>query len=192
MNFLNHELKNINKIGVSKTLKTTMLLAFIMLLAPTFTNAQDKELKYKDVVVENPDAETDMKVVSDYVNALVNNELAKAEKLLAEEFMGYGPAVNDSINKQNNINTWKENHKVRSNQKIGFVTQTFRVLQGDLKGDWVSQWGNYSFTQNGKDIKIPYQFTARVSNGMINRSTIYFDNLAVFQQLGYEITPPKQ
>jgi ketosteroid isomerase-like protein len=175
-----------------KTLKTTMLLAFIILLALTSTNAQENELKYKDVVVENPDAEADMKVVSDYVNALVNNELGKAEKLLAEEFMGYGPAVNDSINKKNTINNWKENHKVRTNQKVGFVTQTFRVLQGDLKGDWVSHWGTYTFTQNGRNVTIPYQVTARVSNGMINRSTIYFDNLSVQQQLGFEIIPPKK
>lgn len=175
-----------------KTLKTTMLLAIIMLLAPITTNAQDKELTYKDVVVENPEAEADMKVVADYVNALVNNDMEKAGQFLAEKYIGYGPALNDSINKQNNINAWKENHKVRTNQKVGFVTQTFRVLQGDLKGDWVSQWGNYSFTQNGKDIKIPYQFTALVTNGKIDRSTIYFDNLAVLQKLGYEITPPKQ
>lgn len=191
MNFLNYELKNSNKIGVRKTLKTTMLLAFIMLLVPIITNAQEKELKYDDIVVENPEAEADIKIVTDYVNALVNNKMAKAEMLLAEKYMGYGPAVNDSITKAGTIKEWIENHSTRTNQKIGFVSQTFRVLQGNLKGDWVSQWGSYSYTENGKDIKIPYQLTALVSNGKIERSTIYFDKLAIVQKLGYELTPPK-
>jgi predicted SnoaL-like aldol condensation-catalyzing enzyme len=167
-------------------------IVLILLSVSQITFSQKKEQSYKDFVIENPDAETDIKVVSDYVNALVNNEMAKAEQLLAEKYIGYGPAINDSINKQNSMDSWKEIHKVRTDQKVSFVTQSFRVLQGNLKGDWVSQWGNYSFTQNGKTVKLPYQYTARVANGKINRSSIYFDNLSVLKQLGYKVTPPKQ
>ncbi len=187
--------KTFHKKQNTKKLRTRLLKAsivFLFLAVGQITYSQNKELSYKDNVVENPEAEADIKIVSDYVNALVNNEMAKAEKLLAEKYIGYGPAVNDSINKQENINSWNQNHKVRTNQKVGFVTQTFRVLQGNLQGDWVSQWGNYTFTQNGKEVKLPYQFTARVSNGKIDRSTIYFDNLSVLLQLGYTVTPPKQ
>lgn len=191
MDFLNFELKNTNKRGVCKTLETAMLLAFIMLFAPIITSAQEKELRYNDIVVENPEAEAAIKIVTDYVNALVNNKMEKAEMLLAEKYMGYGPALNDSITKAETIKGWTENHLTRTNQKIGFVSQTFRVLQGDLKGDWVSQWGSYSYTENGKDIKVPYQFTALVSKGKIERSSIYYDKLAIVQKLGYELTPPK-
>lgn len=173
-----------------RILKMTVVLLFLIVSQLVFS--QNKELNYKDNVVENPEAESDIKVVNDYVNALINNELAKAEKLLAEKYIGLGPSANDSITKQETINSWKESHKVRSNQKVSFVSQTFRVLQGDLKGDWVSQWGNYSFTQNGKNVKLPYQFTALISNGKIDRSSIYFDNLAVLLALGFEVTPPKE
>ncbi len=167
-------------------------IVLLLLAVSQITYSQNKEQSYKDIVIENPDAEVDIKVVNDYVKALVNNEMDKAEQLLAEKYIGFGPAVNDSINKLESINSWKEIHKVRTNQKVGFVTQTFRVLQGNLQGDWVSQWGTYSFTQNGKEVKLPYQYTARVANGKINRSSIYFDNLSVLLQLGYKITPPKQ
>jgi len=187
--------KTFQKKQNTKKLRTRLLKAiivFLFLAVGQINYSQNKELIYKDNVVENPEAEADIKVVSDYVNALVNNEMAKAEQLLTEKYIGYGPAINDSINKQENINSWNQNHKVRTNQKVGFVTQTFRVLQGNLQGDWVSQWGNYTFTQNGKEIKLPYQFTARVSNGKIDRSTIYFDNLSILLQLGYTVTPPKQ
>ena len=124
-----------------KTLKTSLLLICFVLIGQ-FSFSQDDSPSYKDVVVENPEAEADIKVVSDYVNALVNNKLEEAGNLLAEKYIGYGPAVNDSVTKQKNIESWKEVHKIRTNQKVGFVSQTFRVLQGDLKGDWVSHWGS--------------------------------------------------
>ena len=167
---------------ISKT--PLLLLCFLIISQLSFS--QTEAPKYKDVVVENPEAEADMKVVSDYVKALVNNKMMEAEKLLSEKYMGYGPAVNDSISKQQTIATWKEAHKMRTNEKVGFVTQTFRVLQGELAGDWVSHWGTYSFTQNGKNIELPYQLTALVTDGKIVRSTIYFDNLAVIEALGYQ------
>ncbi len=118
--------------------------------------------------------------------------MAEAGNLLTEKYIGYGPAVNDSTSKQQTITDWTQVHKLRTNQKVSFVSQTFRVLQGDLQGDWVSHWGTYSFTQNEKDIELPYQFTARVTDGKIDSSRIYFDNLAIVEALGYEVTPPKK
>jgi ketosteroid isomerase-like protein len=54
----------------------------------------------------------------------------------------------------------------------------------------VSTWGTYSFTENGKDVKVPFQFTARVKNGKINRSVVYYDQLAIMKTLGFTVTPP--
>ena len=62
------------------------------------------------------------------------------------------------------------------------------MLEGDLKGDWVSVWGNYIFTENGITVNLPYQSTLMVDNGKIARSIIYFDRLAVLTAMGYELT----
>ena len=62
---------------------------------------------------------------------------------------------------------------------------------GDLKGNWVSLWGDYSFTQNGKDLKFPFQYTARVTKGKIDIDRIYYDRLYILQTLGYKVTPPE-
>lgn len=172
------------------TVQKTTLLAILFMGFSTISFAQDKTPSYKDVVTENPNAEADIKVVSDYSNALVNNKMDEAANQLSEKYMGYGPAANDSINKKDEIEGWKKAHLVRANEKVSFVSETFRVLQGDLKGNWVSQWGTYKFTQEGKDIELPYQITARVTDGKIDTSRIYFDNLAVLVALGYTITPP--
>ncbi|WP_452221952.1 hypothetical protein [Lacinutrix salivirga] len=174
-----------------KQLKTTLLL-LCLIIGSQFTFSQEKAPSYKDIVGENPKADTDIKVVSDYVNALVGNDMSKAEKLLSDIYIGYGPALNDSITKKETIKSWTEIHQVRSNEKVNFVSATIRVKQGEYKGDWVYQWGTYSFTQNGKDIQMPYQLTVFVNNGKIEKSTIYYDDLSVAKALGYQLVPPKQ
>ena len=81
---------------------------------------------------------------------------------------------------------------MNSDRKVDFVTQTFRVFMGDLKGDYVSMWGTYTFTQNGKQVKVPYQFTAKVANGKIERGTAYYDRLSILESQGYKVTPPEK
>jgi len=178
---------------MKKTLLSGMLLAtFLVILFSTNVLAQNTEPRYKDVVIENPDAEADMKVVIDYVNALIAGDLEKAKSLLADNYMGYGPASTDSSNAEQTIKGWKEVPNFRSNQKANFVTQSFRVLLGEFKGNWVSMWGTFSFTQNGKNISFPFQYTVKVTNGKIERGTIYYDNLFIYQALGYKIVAPEK
>ena len=179
---------------MKKTITNGFLLAILM-LAIGFTSAKAqsptaKQPRYKDIVGENPDAEADIKLVSDYVNKLVAGDVDKATSMLASNFIGYGPGPADSGNVQKVAEGWKYSDSVQQNRKVDFVAQTFNVKSGDLAGHWVAMWCTYSFTQNGKDVKFPYQYTARVKNGKINRDNIYYDQLYILKALGYTVTPP--
>jgi len=180
---------------MKKTIQLSLIFAALLLtVLATTTQAQStpsSNPRYKDVVVENPNAEADMKLVSDYVNSLVSGDTVKAKTLMASSYKGYGPSVADSANREQTISGWQQNYKKQSNRKVGFVTQTFRVKSGDLQGDWVSVWGDYSFTENGKDIKFPFQYTARVTKRKIDTDRIYYDRLYIFQALGFKVTPPE-
>ncbi|HNP24976.1 MAG TPA: hypothetical protein PKM63_21580 [Panacibacter sp.] len=170
---------------------TSILLAFLLLFSTSSLRAQDgNAMHHKDYIGENPTADADIKVVSDYTNAVVSGDLVKAKSLLAASYMGYGPGPVDSANVNKEMQSWETNYTTQTNRKVEFITQTFRVLNGDLQGNWVSVWGTYYFTTDGKDIKLPYQSTMHVTNGKIDRSIIYFDLLSVFQKLGYTLTPP--
>ena len=148
--------------------------------------------RYKDVVVDNPNAEADMKVVSDFVNALtVSGDQAKVRSLVSPAFIGHGPAPTDSANIDQTLKTWAESYKTQMNRKVSFVTQTFQVTTGNLKGNWVSMWGDYTFTENGKTISFPYQYTARVADGKIVTDRVYYDRMYIVTQLGYKVTPPE-
>ena len=86
--------------------------------------------------------------------------------------------------------SWKQNDSVQTNRKAEYVVATFVVKQGELAGHWVEMWGTYSFTENGKDVKFPYQYSAHLKDGKIDRDYIYFDRLSILEALGYTITPP--
>lgn len=156
------------------------------------TQAQNTP-SYKEMVVENPNAEKDIKLVSDYTNAVISGDHEKARSLASPTYMAHGPAATDSANIDQTLKNWAEGNKINLNRKSRFVSQTFRVVSGPLKGDWVSQWGDYTFTSavTGKTITFPFNYTAKVANGKVLGDRIYFDNLSILQQLGYKITPPE-
>lgn len=181
---------------MKRIIQSGLLIATLLLTVFT-TSAQaqskpDAPPRYKDVVVDNPTAEADMKVVGDFVNALTAGELDKAKSLLAEKYKGYGPGPLDSGTVEQTINSWKESNKVQLNRKVSFVTQTFKVLLGDLKGSWVSLWGDYSFSENGKTVSFPFQYTARVTDGKIDTDRVYYDRMYIMQTLGYKLTAPEK
>ena len=174
-----------------KTIKFLSTLAIVIALFSVTTPCQAQTPAYKDNIIQNPDAEADIKVVGDYIKALVSGDLDKAKTLLAPNFKGRGPSSLDSANVEKTVANWQANYKVQSDRKIGFVTQSHKVLSGNYKGSWVSLWGTYTFTQTEKTISIPFQYTAKVADGKIVSDRIYFDNLSVVRQLGYKLTPPE-
>jgi hypothetical protein len=171
------------------TCLTGCFAALILAVCALSVKAQDAP-SYKDLVVDNPTAEADMKTVSDYTNALVSGDLKKAKSLLAKTYMSYGPSSTDSSDVNQEMANWEENYTRHSDRKVAFVTQTFKVVSGPQKGSWVSLWGTYTFTVNAKILTLPIQITSSVSNGKMLKSFVYFDNLAIYQQLGYTLTPP--
>lgn len=177
---------------MKSTIQFYLLFAAFMLMASTAKLQAQAQPRYKDMVVENPTAEADMQVVGDYINAIVSGDLAKAKSLMSDKFILYGPGAADSSNAQKELASWTENYKTQSNRKVNFITQTFKAVAGNLQGNWVSLWGTYTCTMEGKNVTLPFQSTSRVENGRITRVSIYYDNLNLFMQLGYTLTPPKK
>lgn len=167
-----------------KTLKTSAIVLFLIIGQITFAQAKS----HNETVTENPTAEEDLKVVGDYLEASINNNMDKAACLIADSYIDAGPDYQEIETKVEHSATWKEAHKSRENEKNDFVSQTFRVIDGDLKGDWVSVWGTYTFTENAIEVNLPYQFTTMVDERKISQSIIYYNRLGVSTAMGYELT----
>ncbi len=171
------------------------LASLLFIISSTNVQAQNTDVKsavyhQKDYIGENPTADQDLKIFADYENACVSGDSVKARSLLADDYKGYGPGPSDSTTAEQVMNWWTQNYKTQSNRKVNFVEETYRVIKGDYKGNWVAMWGEYDCTINGKDIRVPFQSTAQITNGKINFTTSYWDNWSVYQALGYTLTPP--
>jgi ketosteroid isomerase-like protein len=180
---------------MKKTIQTCLLATSLLFcVSLTATHAQTAPAAYhqKDVIGENPTADQDIQTVSDFLNSLVSGDLNKVRSLLATNYKGTGPGPLDSANTEQTIQQWQEDYKIQSDRKITFVTESFRVLTGDLQGNWVSVWGDYSCTIDGTNIKFPFQYTALVANGKISLDVTYYDRWYIFQALGYKVTPPEK
>ena len=166
-------------------------LTLILLAAlTTAVQAQDTP-SYKDMVVDNPEPEADLKVIADYVAAIEAGDIEKLSSVMADDIIVMGPTDAEGENKEKAVESWKENFKTQKNINYSYVVQTFRVLSGDLKGDWVSTWGDYTFTAGDKEITFPAHTINRVEDGKINWSRSYFDNMHIAQKLGYKVMPPE-
>ena len=168
-----------------KTVKTLQTLAIALVLCLG-------QISFAQGSAQNPTATEDIKVVDDYLDAIMTNKMDLAANLMADAHIGAGPSAGETQTKAEIIAGWIANHKVRTNQKNDYVKHTWRVVEGEYLGDWVAVWGTYSYTKNGVDIELPYQFTAQVDEGKIQRSIIYYDKLAVNKAMGFELTAKKQ
>jgi len=182
-----------------KTTKTACLIWASLLFGLSLnvraqnTDAKGTVYHHNDYNKENPTADQDIKVLEDYTNALlVSGDLEKAKSFLAGNYKGYGPGPNDSATAEQVIATWQENYKTHTNRKANFVEHTWHVTEGQYEGNWVAMWGDYNCTINGKDVRVPFQTTAHITNGKIDSSISYWDDFRIYQSLGFTLTPPKQ
>ena len=179
---------------MKKHLTATLLFAALLISGVTLTaQAQAKPAApahYKDLVDDNPTAEADIQVVTNYLNALVARNTDQGKLLLADTYRGYGPAAVDSATRDQKMAQWQKSTQTQSARKMTMQGQTtFRVKSGRLRGNWVATWGDYLFTQNGKVLQVPFQYTAHVTNGKIDLDRTYNDNLSPSLVLGYKLTP---
>jgi hypothetical protein len=178
---------------MKKTLQSCLLLAAaLVLFSVTKVQAQTAAapMHYKDAIGDNPTAEADIKTVTDFTNALVGGDIDKAKSFMTDKCVNYGPGPADSASVADFVDHWKGNYKMESDRKVSFVSETFNVKTGNLQGHWVASWGDYTFTSNGITVKFPYHCAYHLTKGKIDISRIYYDQLYIFQKLGYTLTPP--
>ena len=176
---------------MKKSITKGLLLAILLCpIALTTAHAQAKPPTYRDMVGDNPNAEADIKLVTDYVHALAAGEIDKAMTMLAPDYKGRGPGPEDSADVQKTAASWKTNMTTQKDSKASFVAETFNVKSGENAGHWVATWGSYTFTQDGKTVSFPYQYTAHIKNGKIDRDAVYYDQSYIMKTLGFTITPP--
>jgi ketosteroid isomerase-like protein len=132
-------------------------------------------------------------VIEKYIKAVESKDVQTMSDLLSDDYVGYGPSVSDTINKEQAIASWKD---VAENlyEKIEYVRTvniTATVTTGPHPGDYVSDWASLKITyKDGRGpVFLNMNAVYRVENGKITVSRTFYNEADVLRQLGYEFYP---
>lgn len=135
-------------------------------------------------------------VVEKYKAAVEAKDLAAIDSLLADNYMGYGPSVSDSVNKAGALENWKINadslyESIRFSNMQNLAKTVTANEGGMASGNWVSSWS--LATIKYKDGRGPVQMWVnveyRIENGKIVYTRTFYDEADVMRQLNYSMKP---
>jgi len=124
-----------------------------------------------------------------YMKAVETKNISVIDSLLADNYMGYGPSIGDSINKEGAVLNTKflmdnlyETFEYTRHKEVAVT-----VKEGEAAGDWVLNWAY--LTIKYKDGRGPVyawvNIVYRIENGKIVHSRTFYNEADVMRQLGY-------
>jgi hypothetical protein len=165
-------------------MKQMIVLALICLSFFACTSSADKKEK------------ANLAIAQKYMQAVETKNVALMDSLLADNYIGYGPSVGDSINKEEALASWKYNSEnlYESIEYTRHQDLAVTVKEGRAKGDWVLNWA--LLTIKYKDGRGPVHTWINVvyaiENGKIILSRTFYNEADVLRQLNYTIDPPQE
>ncbi|SFR56441.1 MULTISPECIES: nuclear transport factor 2 family protein [Maribacter] len=175
-----------------RTIKMTMLLTLIVLFMPLVNNAQEIS-----ATMDFENAEANVAVVSNYVNAVQNGDVETMVAQLAGDAKIYGlnEVFTDAMNPSQLSEYYKASfatskHSIDPNTSYAPI----KVTGGINEGEWVMVWttDTISSKKTGQEIAIPAQVTCVVEDGKIKMMAHYYDQLNVMTSMGYTLQPPTE
>ena len=165
-------------------MKQLIVLAIISLSLFACTSSSDKKEK------------ANLAIAQRYMQAVETKNVAIMDSLLADDYIGYGPSVGDSTNKEQAILSWKDNAEnlYESIKYTRHKELAVTVKEGEAIGDWVLNWAY--LTIKYKVGKVPVNLWVnvvyRIENGKIVQSRTFYNEADVLRQLRYTIDPPQE
>jgi hypothetical protein len=165
--------------------KSMSLLAIPLLLMGLASCNQAAPVVNTDTKGDNNKA-----VVDKFLKAIRSGDIKTASDQLADNFMGYGPSIKDSSNREQFVDLWTK----RWETELATVTygRYGNVAVTIDSADWVSEWGRINATyKNGlPPIKFEYHGAFRMENGKIAMSAVFYNVADILEQQGYAFVPP--
>jgi hypothetical protein len=165
-------------------MKQLIVLVLISLSLFACTSSADKKEK------------ANLAIAQKYMQAVETKNVALMDSLLADNYIGYGPSVSDSINKEGALLSWKYNieNLYESIEYTHHQELAVTVKDGRAKGDWVLNWAY--LTIKYKDGRGPVHLWVNVvyviENGKIIMSRTFYNEADALRQLNYTIDPPQE
>jgi hypothetical protein len=147
--------------------------------------------------VDSLETETETKnmaIAKKYMQAVENKNVALMDSLLSDSYMGYGPSVGDSVNKQEALDLFKRNVETlyESFQYTRHKNLAVTVKEGETKGDWVLNWAylTIKYKDGRGPVNLWVNAVYRIEGDKIVHSRTFYNEADVLRQLGYSFQPP--
>ena len=169
-----------------------MLFMLAVLLTPLINTAQEVL-----ATMEFANGEANVAVVSNYVNAMQNEDVNTMVAQLADDAKIYGltGGPTNIMNPSQLSEYYKASfettkHSIDPNTSYAPI----KVTGGINEGEWVMVWTTDTITskKTGQEIAIPAQVTCLVKDGKITMIAHYYDQLNVMTSMGYTLQPPTE
>ena len=132
---------------------------------------------------------TNTALIEKYVQSVENMDFDAMDTILDDNYMGYGPSINDSINKAQTVSNWKFNVEnlygsIKYNKSRN---APILIEDGGNQGDWVANWAELeiTFKASGENVTIWANTNYLIKNGKIVKSYSFYNEADVLEQLGF-------
>lgn len=130
-----------------------------------------------------------LELIEKYVQSVENLDFETMEAVLDDNYIGYGPSINDSITKNLAVENWKRTvdfvyKSVKYNMSRNAVVI---VDSGKNEGEWVSNWAQVKIVYKGseKSATIWANTIYQIKNNKIIKSYSFYNEADVYEQLGF-------
>ena len=144
--------------------------------------------------VQNKNADANTALIENYVKAVQGLDYDIMESILDDNYVGFGPSFNDSINKELAVSNWKSNienlyESITYNESRNLAQF---VEKGKNSGEWVSNWAELSivYKKDKKKVTLMTNTIYKIENGKIVKSYTFYNEADVLEQLGYVFINP--
>lgn len=182
INFVKYKISEFVKSYRGKTMKHVLCAISLVFLMPGCTQTG------------TGNTEASIAVVKNYLEAVDNNDYDLMESLLADDYLGLGPSLDDSTNKELALASWKWNTENLYEDVQYERTQTLAttIKDGSLAGEWAFNWAHVTIKyKDGRGpVSLMVNAVYKIEDGKIARSRTFYNEADVYRQLGYRVFPP--
>jgi hypothetical protein len=129
-------------------------------------------------------------LVERYIEAVEAEDIEMMASLLADDYKGYGPSLNDSITKEEAVANWASHtgslYESIEYSKFQMIAVTIAEPE-PMPGEWVSSWAEsvIHYKDGRGPVKVWVNAVYKIENGKIARSRTFYNEADVLEQLGY-------
>jgi hypothetical protein len=139
-------------------------------------------------------SEKNLALVEKYIAGVENMDYDVMESILADDYLGLGPSIGDSIGKAQAIENWKLNVETLY-EKIEYQRSrntAVTVTTGDNQGEWVSNWAELyiEYKDDRGAVTIWANSIYEIENMQIVKSYTFYNEADALRQLGYVFYNP--